>query len=282
MHKFLKIIIMVTVVSFIRHSAMAQDDEWQSTERGPGTAAAKVDKTGTNPINFTNDLRVYNEFSWLNTEGDGEKNVTTLEYRMPLLGGKFQFRTRIRGVSIKADLDNNGVDDFDDSGVGEVDFRFLTVPYLNMKKRVAMAVGLEIFLPTGEPPPGSDRLSIGPQVFGVFFMPFGIKDSLIAPAVQQKVSVDEDDDVSRLNQTLFDVFFLKTSADKQYWTMFNPQYVIDHEANTHFGFIDLEVGMMLDKYFGTKGHSTYLRPSIGIGENHPTEGGLEVGYKIIW
>ncbi len=46
--------------------------------------------------------------------------------------------------------------------------------------------------------------------------------------------------------------------------------------------IDVEAGTMLDKYLGTKGHSAYLRPSIGIGGDRPTDGSIEVGYKIIW
>ena len=29
------------------------------------------DKTGTNPLNFTYDARLYNEYRWLNTAGDG-------------------------------------------------------------------------------------------------------------------------------------------------------------------------------------------------------------------
>ena len=245
-------------------------------------ASMKSDKTGTNPINFTYDFRVYNDFSWLNATGDGEQNVTTVEFRMPILDGKFQFRTRVRGVSIKADYNNDGMDEVDDSGLGEVDFRFLTVPYLNMAKKMAIAIGFEAFLPTGDTPSGSDRFSIGPQVFGVFFMPFGIKNSLIAPAYQHRVSTWEDEGVSRLNQSLFDVFFLLTSADKQHWMLVNPQYVIDHEAETNFGFVDAEFGMILDKIIGLNGHSVYIRPSIGIGEDHPTDGSIEVGYKVIW
>jgi hypothetical protein len=262
--------------------AMAFDVRAQDDAKAAAKAAIKKDKTGTNPINFTHDMRVYNEFIWLNTEGDGEQNVTTLEYRTPILEGKWQFRTRIRGVWVEADLNDDGIDDLDSSGLGEVDFRFLTVPYLNMKKKVALAVGFETFLPTGNSTVGSQRLSIGPQVFGVFFMPFGIKNSLIAPAYQHRLSIWEDEDVSRLNQSLFDVFFLLTSADKQYWMLVNPSYVIDHEADANFGFVDAEFGMMLDKIIGLNGHSVCIRPSIGIGEDHPTYGSIEVGYKIIW
>ena len=277
MNRLSKIILMATAVFLITGltctGVYAEED---------AKASMKSDKTGTNPINFTYDLRVYNEFSWLNAEGDGEQNVTTAEFRMPILDGKFQFRTRVRGVSIKADYNNDGIDEVDDSGLGEVDFRFLTVPYLNMAKKMAIAIGFEAFLPTGDTPSGSDRFSIGPQVFGVFFMPFGIKNSLVAPAYQHRVSTWEDDGVSRLNQSLFDVFFLITSADKQYWALINPQYLIDHETQAQLGFVDVELGMMLDKYFGTKGHSTYIRPSIGYGENRSTDGGIEVGYKMIW
>ena len=55
----------------------------------------KNDKSGTNPINFQRDLRIYNEYLWLNTAGDGNQNVTTLEFRTPFADGKWQFRTRI-------------------------------------------------------------------------------------------------------------------------------------------------------------------------------------------
>ncbi len=77
---FLTVVLSLTGFSL---DAIAQDD-------------MKADKTGTNPINFTNDARIYNEFQWLNTEGDGNQNITTLEFRTPFLDGKWQFRLRAR------------------------------------------------------------------------------------------------------------------------------------------------------------------------------------------
>ena len=50
------------------------------------------DKTGTNPMNFTFDARLYNEYRWLNTAGDGYQNLTTFEFRAPFASGKWQFR----------------------------------------------------------------------------------------------------------------------------------------------------------------------------------------------
>ena len=76
-------------------------------------AAAKADKTGTNPINFTNDFRIYNEYQWLNTAGDGYQNITTLQYRTPFADGKWQFQIKTRGVNISADTNNDGIKDLD-------------------------------------------------------------------------------------------------------------------------------------------------------------------------
>jgi hypothetical protein len=244
---------------------------------------AKADKTGTNPINFTHDARIYNEYLFLNTAGDGGQNITTLEYRTPFADGKWQFRVRARYAFIEADLNDDGVDDLDDSGIGDFDFRFLTVPILNMEKKFALAVGLEVFLPTAtEDSLGSGAFSIGPQVFAVFFEPFGLKGTLFAPAYQHKFSVDEDEGRSKVHQGLIDIFLLWGSSDKQYWALVDPQIILDYEEDKEFMLIDIEAGTMLDRYLGTKGHSAYVRPSIGIGGYRPTDGSIEFGYKIIW
>ncbi len=245
-------------------------------------AAAEEDNTGTNPVDFKFDLRAYNEFTWLNTQGDGEQNVTTLEFRAPFAKGKWQFRIRARYSSIEADLNNDGVDDLDESGFGDVDFRFLTVPYLDMSQKIAIAVGLETFLDTAdEDALGSGTMSLGPQAFLVFFKPFGI-DGLFAPAYQHKVSVNEDDGRSRIRQGLFDLNYLMMAKSKQYWFFADPQIVLDYQENEEYMIVDLEVGAMLDKYLGTKGHSAYLRPSFGIGNDRPLDGSIEVGYKMIF
>jgi hypothetical protein len=203
----------------------------------------KGDKTGTNPINFTHDARLYNEYIWLNTAGDGYQNITTFEYRTPFAGGKWQFRARVRGSSIEADLNNDGIDDVNEEGIGDFDFRFLTVPVLNMQKK---------------------------------------KGTLIAPAYQHKFSVDEDDGRSEVHQGLIDIFILWASGDKQYWALFDPQIILDYEQDKEFMIIDIEAGTMLDRFLGTKGHSAYLRPSFGIGSDRSTDGSIEAGYKVIW
>jgi len=173
-------------------------------------SSVKADKTGTNPINFTHDLRIYNEYLFLNTVGDGYKNIITFEYRTPVAGGKLQFRARASAALIEADLNNDEIDDVDDgASIGDFDFRFLMVPIINMNKKFALAVGLETFLPTAtDVSLGSGAFSFGPQVFAVFFVPFGMKGTLVAPSYQQKFSIDEDDGRSEVNQGIIDIFLL--------------------------------------------------------------------------
>lgn len=102
------------------------------------------DNTGTNPVNFSRDIRAYNDFSKLNTEGDGTQNVTTLEFRTPFAEGKWQWRLRARYNSTKADLNDDGDGDVDESGLGDSDMRFLTVVDLDMETKTAWAAGLEV------------------------------------------------------------------------------------------------------------------------------------------
>lgn len=236
------------------------------------------DKTGTNPVNFQRELRVYNEFSWLNTAGDGTQDLTTVEFRSPFLGGKWQWRVRARYNLLSADLDNDGVDDIDESGLGDVDMRFLTVPFLNMAKKRAFAVGLEVFLDTAsEDALGAGSTALGPQAFYVKFLRRGF----FAPGLQYKFSVDEAEGRSKVDQILIDLNYLLMAKDKQSWFFTDPQIVIDNENDKEFVIVDFEFGWMMSKWTDLEGHSFYVRPSVGLGTDRPIDGSIEIGYKTV-
>ena len=117
--------------------------EADATEVGAAEAAVtdKNDKSGTNPINFQRDLRIYNEYLWLNTEGDGNQNLTTLEYRTPFAGGKWQLRARLPYSITTADFNGDGIDDIDDNGLGDVNIRLMTVPCVERGKCLSACGG---------------------------------------------------------------------------------------------------------------------------------------------
>jgi len=239
----------------------------------------KKDKTGTNPINFSRDFRIYNEFTELNTEGDGTQNVTTAEIRLPFADGKWQWRLRARYTSIEADLDDDGSDDIDENGLGDWDMRFLTVLSLDKKTLQAWATGVEVFLDTAsEDALGSGATSLGPQIFWAQFW----KGGLFAPGLQYKFSVDEEDGRPEVEQWLVDLNYLQMADDKQSWFFTDPQIIFDIEADIEYAIVDFEWGWMMTNWNpDKKGQSFYVRPSIGVGTDRPTEGSVEVGFKWV-
>ncbi len=235
----------------------------------------KSDQTGTNPMNFSFDARLYNEYRWLNMEGDGAQNVTTFEFRAPFAGGKWQFRGKIRGVGLKGDFNNDGIDDVDEYGFGDTDLRFMTIPYM---KKFAVATGVEFFLDTAsEDLLGSGANTIAPFVFFGIFNPLG-KGSIIVPGYQHLYSVDEDDGRDPVHQGLIDFFIVKTFKNNKYWAYVDPQILLDYEKHTEFMLLEIQAGMMT----GPKGQSVWIMPSFGMGNDRPYDFSVEVGYKVVW
>jgi hypothetical protein len=258
-------------------AAAAQDEEQAAAD--DIQAQMKQDKTGTNPLNFTFDARLYNEFQWLNTAGDGEQNITTLELRAPFAGGKWQFRGKVRGVNLEADINDDGIDDLDDSGFGDTDLRFMTIPYM---KKFGVATGVEFFLNTAsEDVLGTGTDVVAPFVFVAIFNPIG-KGSIFVPGYQHKISVDEDKGRAKVNQGLIDMFLVKTFRNNEIWAFIDPQILLDYENDIEFMLFEMQAGMMLDKYFGTKGHSAWIMPSFGVGTHRPYDYSFEIGYKLVW
>jgi hypothetical protein len=52
-------------------------------------------------MNFTYDARLYDEYRWLNTDGDGGQNLVTAEFRAPFAGGKVPDDRIIDGIEMR-------------------------------------------------------------------------------------------------------------------------------------------------------------------------------------
>jgi hypothetical protein len=241
-------------------------------------AAMAKDKTGTNPLNFTFDARLYDEYRWLNTDGDGSQNLVTGEFRMPIAGGKWQFRAKVRNNNLKADFNNDGFNNVSESGFGDTDIRFATVPYFSLEKKLAVFAGVEFFLDTAsEDALGAGANSVAPFAFVVFLNAFG-PGTLFVPGYQHTYSVSESTGRSQVNQGLIDLFIVKTWSENKYWGYLDPQIILDYEDHTEFMLIEIQAGMMV----GSGGHSIYAMPSFGVGIDRPYDFSMEIGYKIVW
>jgi hypothetical protein len=244
-----------------------------------GFAAAeeeKKDSTGTNPINFTNDFRIYVEHQDLNVGGDSGGQVMTFEFRKPIFED-YQIRTRIRGVSRSIDANEDGIPEANSTAVGDMDVRLLTVPY--QKGKNAVAIGLESFWNTASNDLlGDGRWSFGPQIFLARFGLFGIPGTTFAPGYQYVFDVGGEDGRDKIQKSQIDLFFVYIFNEKKNWMTLNPQIVIDHKDDDKaFAVFDAELGQMM--FAGT---SSYIRPGVGIGEDRPLDWNLEPGFKVIW
>jgi hypothetical protein len=238
-------------------------------------AQMKEDKTGSNPLNFTYDARIYNEYRWLNTAGDGHQNVTTLEIRAPFANGSWQFRGKAHYVDVKADLDGDGYNDVNETGFGDLHLRFMTIPVLSTW---GLATGLELFLDTASDPAlGTGANSLAPFVFFAFFNPLGPK-TLIVPGYQHTFSVDVDAGRDDVHWGLIDAFILKQSNSGRTWGYIDPQIVLDYEQSLEYMLLELQYGSMI----GSGGQSVYIMPSFGLGSDRPYDISLEAAWKIVW
>jgi hypothetical protein len=240
------------------------------------------DKTGTNPINFQHDLRIYNEYTWLNTEGDGNQNLTTLEFRTPFASGKWQLRVRAPYSMIKADFNGDGINDIDDGGLGDINFRLMTVPYV--KGANAVAVGMDVFLNTAsEDSLGAGATSLAPVVFFGHFFQGGWgpwkKGGLFAPGLQYKFSIDEDVGRDEVEQIIIDINYLAMSENGKTWLFVEPQIVFDQVNDVEFAIMDIEFGFMTSR----PGQSWYIRPTFTLGSSsdRSTDYGIEIAYKWV-
>jgi hypothetical protein len=227
------------------------------------------DNSGTNPIAFTGDFRMmYEAQSW---PGDNSFSMTTFQFRKPIVKNlQLQVKVPFNNLTI------GGPEGFTASGMGDISMRLLTVPFVN--KKYAFCLGLEGFFSTASQPVlGSNRVALGPQIFGVIFNPLGFKGSLFAPAVQQKFTIDTETDGPDIHQTLIDLYVVWLPSSKKYWFILDPQIVVDAEKDYTFGQVEIEIGQMM---FGPT--SSYIRPGFGVGEHRAMDWNIEVGFKVVW
>jgi len=264
------------------------------------TASAQEDNTGTNPINFTYDARFYTEMSDLSVL-NGSSVSNTFEFRAPLgrtlanlaperlglfgdLGSKYALRVKFRHKSLNVDHEEGAFGNASVSGIGDLDVRFLAVPFVNQK--YAVAAGVEGYFPTATNDAlGTGRVALVPQVFLGFFGVLGGR-SMFVPGYLYVADVGGDDDRAKVNQHKIDVYFVWILANLKNWLIINPQANFDrgkdlegNAAHKNIFLVDAEFGFMIPP---VPGASTYLRPGVGFGDDKPFDWTFEWGLKFIW
>jgi len=258
----------------------------------PAAVLAQEDNTGTNPINFTYDARFYMEMAKLDLD-NASMLTNTFEFRAPLgrtlanlgvaagvfgdLGSRFALRGKFRHKTLTLEEEGNTFGNATVAGLGDLDVRFLAVPYAAGK--FGIATGLEAYFPTATHDAlGDGRLSLVPQVFLGFFGIMG-KNSIFAPGYLYAFDVAGDDHRNPVRQHKIDMYFVWLLAGMKNWLIINPQFNFDTENDKAIYLVDAEFGFMVPQLPGA---STWLRPGVGYGGDKPFDWNFEFGMKFIW
>ena len=112
-------------VLFVAISCHAQSSSGAQPAPGssPPPATSKEDKSGTNPLNFQTEFRLFNEVQIL--QGSGYQNITTLQYVQPF-ASNFAVRLRLPFVG-------NDITGTHKYGVGDFNVKANWVPYMSKK-----------------------------------------------------------------------------------------------------------------------------------------------------
>jgi hypothetical protein len=208
---------------------------------------AQQDNTGTNPVNFTYDFRLYAEMASL-PQDDGSLITNTIEFRWPF------------GRDV-ANLKGESTDS----------------PFVSPKTIIAL--GLEAFFDTATNDAlGSGKTSLGPTVIGVFPGLVG-PGSLFAPAYQYVFDVAGSDDRADISRSQIDLYFVWALAAGKNWLIVDPQVIFDHENNKTPALVEAEWGFMIAPKIGVSG---WARPGVGIGSDRLYDWNLEAGLKFVW
>jgi len=249
----------------------------------------KKDNTGTNPINFTYDYRLYTEMQHFKNDG-GSQIRGVMELRAPLgrdmanvlgkeagrwqdLGSRFALRFRAYYNDLTINDPSASLGYTSVSGIGDMDARFLWLAHAT--GQWAVAPGLEAFFDTASPDVlGSGSTILAPVVFFGLFNIMGPR-SIFAPGYQYQFDVSGD----KVSRSIIDLYFVWILAGGKNWLIVNPQPIFDHENNTEFMQADLEWGFMIAPKSGIGG---YIRPGVGVGEDRPFDYNLEFAIKFVW
>jgi hypothetical protein len=228
----------------------AAPDNGTDPTRFSTTAEAKIEHLAL-PGGFSTDITKFALIIPL-----GEKARTNLRVQLPVL------RNDVRG--------NNKF------AMGDASLRVNHV--LDVTRAYGIVVGAEMNFDTADRP----ELGTGKHVFkGTFiYAKFLEGGDIFAPAVVQSNSLGGNSSRAKVNNTVFDFYYVPKLADPQNFITVDPALSFDWETNRRFASLAVTLGRAIGPALG--GNSQiFIKPSVFAGNERSAKWGVEVGYKVI-
>jgi hypothetical protein len=103
---------------------------------------------------------------------------------------------------------------------------------------------------------------------------------IFAPAIVHSISLGGDSNRAKVNNTVFDFYYVPKLADPKTFVTFDPALSFDWESDTKFASLAVTIGRAIGPAFGGSSQ-VFVKPTLFGGGDRPGKWGVELGYKVI-
>lgn len=103
---------------------------------------------------------------------------------------------------------------------------------------------------------------------------------IFAPAAVQTKSLGGNSARAKVNNTVFDFYYVPRLSDPKTFVTVDPALSFDWEREKTFASLAVTLGRAIGPAFGGNAQ-VFIKPSVFGGGERPANRGVEVGYKVI-
>lgn len=226
------------------------------------------ENNGTDPTRLISSAQTSSEYTSL--KGDNYNLTTKFFYSRPF--GK----SKRSNYQLKFFLVNNNALDNNTVGIGDFAVK------VNHVAKVTRSYGIVFSGEMSFATASRRELGAGKNVAkGTFIYAKFLKNGyIIAPSIQQSVSLWGKDNRANVNNTVFDLYIVPKLKDPKTFITIDPAFTIDYEGKKEFGAVAVTVGRSVGKLFGA-GTQLFVKPTVFIGVESPGFWGFEGGIRVL-
>jgi hypothetical protein len=126
------------------------------------------------------------------------------------------------------------------------------------------------------------ELGTGKTVFKgtLIYALFQSNGAIFAPAAVQTNSVGGNSARAKVNNTVFDFYYVPKLKDPANFVTIDPAVTLDHQTHKQFASLAVTLGRSTGPAFGGAGQ-LFVKPTMFAGGERSGNWGLEIGYKVI-
>lgn len=229
-----------------------------------GTAFGESPDNGTDPTKLRRQAAV--SYEYLDLGRSVSRGTMKLLFETPI--------SKSASIRVTLPFQSFNVGPYaDDMALGDISLRMTQILSLNRKGGIVGQFEVTADTATREDIGSGTTVLKG----GVVFANFLEGGHIFAPAIAHSESVGGG---NRVRESVLDFYYVPKLTDPAWYTTFDPAIIRNWESGTTYGSLAVTVGRSI----GTVGDGlvqAYVKPSMFVGGDRPSDWGVEVGIRAI-